>query len=123
MQRRHRGDRVGPSVVGDGIARVHGLQNALAGELGLSTRQLERRFRTHVGLGPKLFARLTRFQHAWRTAGCASSLAALAARAGYFDQAHLVRDFQEFAGIAPGAYAPHSATRPNHLPLVQDGHR
>jgi AraC-like DNA-binding protein len=78
--------------------------DALAGELGLSTRQLERRFHAHVGFGPKLFARLTRFQHAWRTAGCAPSLAALAARAGYFDQAHLVRDFRQFAGAPPSRF-------------------
>jgi len=99
----------GDPAVERAVARLRGTAgrstvDALAGELGLSTRQLERRFRAHVGLGPKLFARLTRFQHAWRLAGRAPSLAAVAARAGYFDQAHLVRDFRQFAGAPPSRF-------------------
>jgi len=76
----------------------------LAAELGLSTRQLERRFRAHVGLGPKMLARITRFQFARRLAERAPSLAAVAAHAGYFDQAHLVRDFRQFAGAPPSRF-------------------
>lgn len=75
---------------------------ALAREASLSTRQLERHFRERVGLGPKTFARLVRFQRALallRRPG--SSLAAIALRCGYFDQAHLVRDFRQFAGASP----------------------
>jgi len=77
----------------------------LAREAGLSTRQLERSFRERVGLGPKLFSRLARFQRALallRRPG--SGLASIAARCGYFDQAHLVRDFRRFAGASPGRF-------------------
>lgn len=80
--------------------------DALARELGLSTRQLERRFLADVGLGPKVFACLVRFQHALRLLSGArpGSLAAVAARAGYYDQAHLARDFTRFAGCSPGRF-------------------
>jgi len=75
---------------------------ALAQELGRSPRQLEREFRARVGFGPKTFARLVRFQRALSLlARPGTSLAALAARCGYFDQAHLVRDFRQFAGASP----------------------
>lgn len=87
--------------------------DALARETGLSTRQLERRFRQRVGLGPKTFARLARFQRALalvRRSG--SSLAAIAARSGYFDQAHMVRDFRQFAHESPSRFraAEHELT-------------
>ncbi len=77
----------------------------LARAANLSTRQLERRFRARVGLGPKTFARLVRFQRALallRTSG--ARLAEVAAQAGYYDQAHLVRDFRQFAGASPSRY-------------------
>jgi AraC-like DNA-binding protein len=74
----------------------------LAREHGLSTRQLERLFAQHVGLGPKTFARLVRFQRALGLARRPRArLAEVAAAAGYYDQAHLVRDFQRFAGASP----------------------
>jgi AraC-like DNA-binding protein len=92
---------------------------------GQSRRHLSELFRRWVGLTPKLFARVQRFQAVVRRAAAAPGerWTDLALACGYFDQSHLVRDFRELAGIAPGAYAPHSAARPNHLPLVQVGHR
>jgi AraC-like DNA-binding protein len=77
---------------------------ALAGTLGISLRQLERRFQSAVGLGPKHFARMCRFQRVFHVIeeqrpGWANA----AAECGYYDQAHLVRDFNEFAGYAPSA--------------------
>ena len=76
--------------------------NRLAHDAGLSSRQLERHFRERAGLGPKTFARLVRFQRALallRRPG--ASLSAVAARCGYFDQAHMVRDFRQFARESP----------------------
>jgi len=90
------------------VARVrasHGRASVreLAEACGLSPRQLERRFRARVGYGPKLLARIARFQRAWELLRAAphASGAELAARAGYYDQAHLVKDFRQFAGEPP----------------------
>ena len=74
---------------------------AVARELGLSERQLERRFRARVGLTPKRFASLARFERAVSLANGTSTLAQVAAAAGYFDQSHLSRDFRRFGGGAP----------------------
>jgi AraC-like DNA-binding protein len=76
---------------------------ALAATAGLSERQLERRFRSAVGLGPKALARLVRFQQVYRRLGeeVRSDWAGIALDCGYFDQAHLLRDFRELAGSPP----------------------
>lgn len=72
-------------------------------QLGCSARTLERHFARCVGLSPKEFVRLRRFQMALRLSsdGPTLSWATVAARAGYCDQAHLGRDFRQFAGAAP----------------------
>jgi AraC-like DNA-binding protein len=64
-------------------------------------------FREHVGLTPKLFCRVRRF-HALLgqiKKGVPVNWAELAADCGYFDQAHLIRDFRAFAGITPVVYS------------------
>ena len=72
----------------------------------MSHRQLSRLFRERLGFGPKPLVRLGRFQRALRALEGPGrhSMAAVAARAGYYDQAHLSRDFRLFAGIAPARY-------------------
>jgi transcriptional regulator GlxA family with amidase domain len=77
---------------------------AIAAELALSERQLERRFLLRVGMMPKRFARLARFQRAISLMDSASALAAVAQLAGYYDQSHFVREFRAFAGTAPAAW-------------------
>ena len=72
----------------------------LAQQIGLGRRQFERRFLEYVGLSPRLFGRIVRFQRAFRALG-AESGAAVAARCGYADQAHLVREVRRFAGQTP----------------------
>ena len=76
---------------------------ALAATAELSERQLERRFRSAVGLGPKALARLVRFQEVYRRLGedAPADWALIALDCGYFDQAHLLRDFRELAGSPP----------------------
>lgn len=74
---------------------------------GVSRRHLERRFQEVVGLSPKRFARITRFQHALRTfeqGASGARGAATAAACGYADQAHFIRDFGEIAGCSPEAH-------------------
>ena len=74
----------------------------LASSAGISARQLERRFLGEVGIGPKLFCRILRFQQVFRAvAEDSAGWAALAIDCGYYDQAHLIRDFQEFAHQTP----------------------
>ncbi|GLY20502.1 helix-turn-helix domain-containing protein [Micromonospora sp. NBRC 101691] len=79
----------------------------LAAELGWSRRHLSVLFHREVGLPPKTTARLLRFQRAYATATASGTgvdragWAVLAARCGYFDQSHLIRDFHEFAGARP----------------------
>jgi AraC-like DNA-binding protein len=89
----------------------------LARRMGVGPRQLERRFAESAGYGPKTLCRLARFQSAVRTldrraaAGTGHSRtsgaprwSAIAIRCGYADQAHLTREFREFAGTTPGGY-------------------
>lgn len=69
--------------------------------MGCSPRQLRRRCLDETGLSPKRLARILRFRRAQRLAHSPSSWADIAVRCGYFDQAHLIRDFREFAGGPP----------------------
>lgn len=91
------------------VARLRSLRSArpvaaLAAELGLSERQLNRRFIAAVGYGPKLLQRVFRLQAFVRMASERPwRLADLAAAAGYADQAHLCRDCQALAAAPPSA--------------------
>lgn len=76
---------------------------ALAAEVGWSRRHLVDRFRTQVGLTPKTVARLLRFEELLRRLPT-GHLAEVADACGYYDQAHMNRDFREFAGTTPGDY-------------------
>src|SRR5262249_45351761 len=78
--------------------------SATARHAGLSMRQFERRFREAVGISPKLFSRMQRFQHVFHALeGPHTDWVTEAIRCGYFDQAHLIRDFREFTGATPTA--------------------
>jgi AraC-like DNA-binding protein len=73
---------------------------------GTSRRHLERLFAEQVGVGPKVFARLVRFQSAAaRLMGePVLPLAAVSGDSGYFDQSHMIRDFLTFAGTSPAEF-------------------
>jgi len=74
----------------------------LANETGISARQLERRFLSEVGIGPKLLSRIVRFQQVFRAVEkCDGAWAPVAVECGYYDQAHLIRDFNQFAQQTP----------------------
>ncbi len=79
--------------------------NAVAVELGVSERHLRRVFRDTVGVSPKTFARLARFHRALRAARADdhAGWASIAAAVGYYDQAHLIAEFREIAGVTPRA--------------------
>jgi AraC-like DNA-binding protein len=57
-----------------------------------------------VGVSPKQFARIVRFQRALRVAKHGASWSTVATEAGYYDQAHLIAEFRELAGTTPAAF-------------------
>lgn len=73
---------------------------------GISNRQFDRKFQTAVGIPPKVFSRLIRFQSTLQIprSGKTKNLTTLALDAGYYDQSHFIRDFKEFSGISPKEY-------------------
>jgi hypothetical protein len=102
----------------DGAIKV----SDLAAHSSLSLRQYERRFVTEIGFNPKLFARIARFQMALDTKRIAPqrSWMSVAHELGYFDQMHMVHDFQCLSGNAPsvmfqqiGDYQPWSLASPS----------
>jgi len=92
----------------------------VASRLGLLPRTLRRRFSSQVGITPKRFARVHRLQRVLRAARQSRDpdWCALAAEQGYTDQAHLIHDFRDLAGITPEGYRPHSSRRNNHVPIT-----
>jgi AraC-like DNA-binding protein len=78
----------------------------LADDLGYSRRRLSARFAEELGLPPKTFARVLRFERAAAQLGRddGARFAQIAQDCGYYDQAHLNRDFREFAGTSPSSY-------------------
>ena len=75
----------------------------LARELGCSQRHLIAGFRTYVGVTPKTYARILRFDDAVKRLRQPDGMgwAEIADASGFYDQAHLIRDFHEFAGSTP----------------------
>jgi AraC-like DNA-binding protein len=90
------------------FARVPHVRSVVevAQEAGLSRRRFAQLFREQVGLTPKLYCRLRRFQGVLRQIpwGAPVDWADLALAGGFCDQAHLVNEFRHFSGISPGAY-------------------
>ncbi|HSV54596.1 MAG TPA: helix-turn-helix domain-containing protein [Burkholderiaceae bacterium] len=86
---------------GDGARGIR----AMASDAGASERTLERRFRRAIGVPPKGFSRVTRLQSALRHREQTGSWAESAIDAGYYDQAHLIRDAQEIFGVTPQTVA------------------
>jgi AraC-like DNA-binding protein len=78
----------------------------IARTVGWSRRHLTRSIERTLGVGPRSYRRLLRFQDATRLAQSpVRSWADIASQAGYADQAHLTREFREFAGLTPTTYA------------------
>lgn len=96
---------------------------AVSEQLDLSTKQLGRWFRDHVGVSPKQFSRLRRLQRVLRSAHAAPepAWAALAAHHGYADQSHLIRDFRQLTGLTPTDYASLVTGEHNHVAFVLSG--
>lgn len=90
---------------------------ALARQLGYSHKHVIALFRDQVGVPPKLLARIVRFDRLLRhlRGGGGGTWADLALEFGYYDQAHLVREVREFAGITPTEVRPLAVETPGLL--------
>ena len=92
----------------------------VAERVGRSWRWFVERFSREVGLTPKVFSRLCRFQNALAClhANREIDLADVAVSLGYFDQAHFAHDFHAIAGITPTAYRAGRTVHHNHVAMV-----
>ncbi len=99
-------------AVGAGVAEV-------CDDVGLGRSAFVGLFRSEVGVTPKLYSRLQRFEAAVARvrSGEAASLATVANVSGYADQAHMTREFSELAGRSPGQLHRDGSLAPNHIRL------
>lgn len=102
----------------DHLERAHGLVSVaeLAEDAGWSTRHFTQRFTQEFGQGPKAMARVIRFGRSRAMLGHGIPAAEVAARCGYADQAHLVREWRRLAGTTPSHW-----DEDGDLAFVQDG--
>jgi AraC-like DNA-binding protein len=92
--------------------------SALAELSGLGPRRFAQLFRDAVGVSPKRWLRLRRFQRTLdRAEDPDLDWADLACELGYSDQPHLAREFREFAGVTPGEYRRIAPRDRNHVPV------
>ena len=96
-----RDDRLIRHVVA--LARAGTSIRVIADEVGLSTRQLQRKSVAAFGYGPKMLVRILRLQRALQLTKDGASAVDAAVEAGYSDQPHLSRDVRELAGVPFGA--------------------
>jgi AraC-like DNA-binding protein len=101
---------------------------ALCERIGVSQRRFIEVFKAEVGLTPKLFHRVQRFQQLLALVRDTTSpdWSRLAVDCGFFDQSHLIRDFVDFSGFTPAAFSRHQQTleqrgihlKRHHLPIT-----
>ncbi|BDC52821.1 hypothetical protein F183_A51360 [Bryobacterales bacterium F-183] len=89
----------------------------LVDQTGLSARRFIQLFREQTGVVPKTFARLCRFQRTLVAVHLKQQVdwADIAQVCGYHDQAHLIHEFREFAGMTPSVYLVRSTEHKNHV--------
>jgi AraC-like DNA-binding protein len=89
--------------------------------IGLSAKRFIERFKTEVGLTPKRYCRIRRFQRALTlvNGGHQVDWPQVALDCGYFDQAHFINDFRSFAGLTPTGYLSARTSFQNHVKFFQ----
>ena len=101
----------------DGIGSIGNLLD----KVGVSYKKTERLFRKHVGVTPKMYARILRFNYSLRLGGkIVPRLTDLAYQSGYFDQNHFIKEVKYFTGRLPSEiYTPDSAVlEPNQISYI-----
>lgn len=91
--------------------------DSMAQQACLSTKQFYRRFTERIGLSPKLFSRLSRFNHAYRykIAHPSISWSSLAQEFRYTDYHHLEKEFKEFTALTPQEWTKTHLTAPERV--------
>jgi AraC-like DNA-binding protein len=94
--------------------------STVAERLGYSQRRLNQLFSQEVGLSPKLFSRIRRFQRVIHDVAGQREIdwTGVALSCGYYDQAHFIHEFQEFCGLTPSAYLERRTEHLNHVPVA-----
>jgi AraC-like DNA-binding protein len=94
---------------------------AVAVRIGLSPKRFIERFKAAVGVPPKHYCRILRFQRALAAGarGDAVDWTRIAMDCGYFDQAHFIHDFRAFSGITPTGYQAARTQFQNHVKILQ----
>ena len=94
---------------------------AVTDAIGLSAKRFIERFKREVGMTPKRYCRIRRFQRAVAQANQESAVdwPQVALDCGYFDQAHFIHDFRSFAGITPTGYQAARTSFQNHVKFLQ----
>ena len=89
-------------------------------QIGLSSRRFIQVFSEDVGLTPKLYCRIRRFQQVLSRIQSSRQVewADVALACGYFDQAHFIRDFRAFSGLNPSRYLTVRGEHLNHVPIL-----
>jgi AraC-like DNA-binding protein len=92
---------------------------ALLEKIGLSERRFSRIFNEQIGLTPKLFQRVRRFQRTMSSLPASGEVdwAGTATANGFYDQAHLINDFRSFSSVTPSDFFASRIVQRNHLPL------
>ena len=91
----------------------------LTRDISASPRRLSQLFREQIGVSPKLYCRIQRFQQAVQLIhrGADIHWAELALTCGYYDQSHFANDFRAFSGLSPTTYSAAQRRWSNHIPL------
>lgn len=88
-------------------------------KIGYSQKHFAEMFRRQVGVTPKAYLKIMRFQKAIRTIDSAYDIdwRIVAAECGFYDQAHFINDFRHFSGFTPEQYSKIRSNYQNYIPV------
>lgn len=101
------------------LGRIYRI-DAVTDQIGMSVRRFSDVFRDEVGLTPKVYSRVMRFQsvvqRVWRMPDV--DWTDIALECGYYDQPHFNHDFRAFSGLTPTEYFASRGEHLNHVPIL-----
>jgi AraC-like DNA-binding protein len=101
------------------VPHVHSVADVTS-RLSMTPKRFIGAFEDTVGLTPKVFCRVRRFQHVVRSIHAAKDVnwAEVALACGYYDQPHFIHDFEAFSGLRPTEYLERRTPHLNHVPMA-----